>query len=134
MIKTRNIPGHVAISLLALLALATLLFSGCGRANESTSVPTSAARSPEPQTPFERDLDYVRKGQFTYVLVFSRKDGGVFDKDDITFLKANSPSETNQWISSEDGRRVIAGTNFEFKPEHLTALNQRFNIEDMSGK
>jgi hypothetical protein len=68
------------------------------------------------------------------MFVFSKKDGGVFTSDDITFLKANSPPETNQWVKTDEGRRVIAGTNFEFKQEHFDALNTRFNVEDWSGK
>ena len=68
------------------------------------------------------------------LFIFSRKEGGAFTRDDIAYLKANSPAETNQWISTDEGRRVIAGTNFEFKPEHFDALKQRFNIEDYSGK
>ena len=121
------------------LALAVSLFAACGKKSESKNEPTANA-SPaanarkQPQTPFERDLDYVRKGQFTYVFVFTRKDGAAFDKDDIAYLKSNSPAETNQWISTDEGRRVIAGTNFEFKPEHFDALRQRFNIEDYTGK
>jgi hypothetical protein len=121
---------------LALLALVALFSSACGKKNESQSQPakTSSASPKQPQTPFERDLDYVRKGQFAYVFVFTRREGGAFTKDDIAYLKANSPPETNQWISTDEGRRVIAGTNFEFKPEHFDALKQRFNIEDYSGR
>jgi hypothetical protein len=125
----------------ASLALALCFSSACGKreAAQTNSQGRTAGASPAPanrtpQTPFERDLDYVRKGQFTYVLVFSRKDGGVFDKDDIAYLKANSPAETNQWISTDEGRRVIAGTHFEFKAEHFDALNKRFNVEDYTGK
>jgi hypothetical protein len=80
-------------------------------------------------------VQYVRDGQFTYILVFSRKDDGVFDKDDVDYLTANSPAQTNQRIKSEGGRRVIIGTNFEFTPENFDALRKRFNVEDYgSGK
>jgi hypothetical protein len=101
----------------------------------ATDPPTqpAVASSPKAQTPFERDLDYVRQGSFTYVFVFARKDGGVFTAEDIAYLKASSPPETNQWVSADDGKRVIAGTNFEFKQEHFDALNKRFNIENLSG-
>ncbi|MBV9957670.1 MAG: hypothetical protein JO360_04580 [Acidobacteria bacterium] len=126
---------------IACLALVLCVASACGKrgetqtgANNQSSTPTAPAPPRQPQTPFERDMDYVRKGQFTYVLIFSRKDGGVFDKDDVAYLKANSPAETNQWISTDEGRKVIAGSNFEFKPEHLSELDKRFNIQDYSGK
>lgn len=128
----RSISLPIAMSF-ALIAIATSFLSGCRKSSDSKSQPT-VATSPKAQTPFERDLDYVRQGQFTYVFVFSRKDGGVFTKDDITYLKANSPQETYQWISTEGGRRVIAGTFVEFKQEHFDALNKRFKIEDFTGK
>lgn len=120
------------VALLGLALAASVSLPACKR-GDSSSNPVTAS-SPKPQTPFERDLDYVRKGQFTYVFIFSRPDGGVFDKEDITYLKTNSPPETNQWIVTEDKRRVIAGTNFEFKPENFEALNKRFKVEDYSGK
>lgn len=130
----RKILQPTVLSLALLFAFA----SGCQKASDSKPQPasgtTAAATPAKPQTDFDRDLDYVRKGQFTYVFIFSRKDGAAFTPDDINYLKANSPTETNQWIRTDDGRRVIAGTNFEFKPEHFDALNKRFNVEDYSKK
>jgi hypothetical protein len=137
----RRTPAHNFIVSLALALCALCFASACGKrgetqtgANNQSSNPTAPAPPKQPQTAFERDMDYVRKGQFTYVFIFSRKDGGAFDKDDIAYLKANSPAETNQWISTDEGRKVIAGTNFEFKPEHLAELDKRFNIQDFSEK
>lgn len=118
---------------IAALSLATAFYSGCRKGTDPVNQPTVTS-SPKAQTPFERDLEYVRTGQFTFIFVFSRKEGGVFTSDDIAYLKANSPQETNQWVFTDDKRRVIAGTNFEFKQEHFDALKKRFNIEDMSGK
>jgi hypothetical protein len=121
--------------------LAALFFYGCARKppataeTETDSAQSASTPRPSPKTPFEQDVQYVRDGQFTYIMVFSRKDGGVFDKDDVDYLKANSPGQTNQWVRTDDGRRVIAGTNFEFTPENLDALRKRFNVEDYgSGK
>ncbi len=76
----------------------------------------------------------MRDGQFSYMYVFARQDNGPLDKDDVAYLKENAPKETNMWVRTDDGRRVIAGTNFEFKPENLDALRKRFNVEDYSGK
>jgi hypothetical protein len=33
-------------------------------------------------------------------------------------------------VKTDDGRRVIIGTNFEYTAEQVTALFKRFNIED----
>lgn len=115
------------------LALIAVLVASCRKPSEPGSPPANAS-APKAQTPFERDLDYVRTGQFIHMFVFSKKDGGNFTSDDITYLKANSPQETNQWVKTDGGQRVIAGTNFEFKQENFDALNKRFNIEDLSGK
>jgi hypothetical protein len=133
----RIIPGPVK-ALLAII-LASVFFQGCSRTmmvkEEPDPAQSATTPRPAPKTPFEQDVQYVRDGQFTYILVFSRKDGGVFDKDDVDYLTANSPSQTNQRIKSEGGRRVIVGTNFEFTPENFDALRKRFNVEDYgSGK
>ena len=105
------------------LALSTVFLAGCRKGSDSGSQPTVAS-SPKTQTPFERDLDYVRTGQFTHIFVFSRNDGGVFTSDDIAYLKANSPQETNQWVFADDRRRAIAGTNFEFQAGTLRCAEQ----------
>jgi hypothetical protein len=44
------------------------------------------------------------------------------------------PIETTMRILTDADRRLIVGTNFEFKPEHLAALNQRFKLEDYTGR
>lgn len=118
------------------LVLTGFAFAGCQQSasleNESASKQHSAAR--KPATPFETDLDYVRKGQFHHIYVFSRQDGGKFQPDDIAYLKANSPKQTNMWVSTDEGRRAIAGSNFDFEPAHMDALSKRFIIEDYTGK
>lgn len=79
-------------------------------------------------------MNYARKGQFTHIYVIARKDGQKFQPEDNAYLKANSPAQTNMWIATEQGRRVIAGTNFDFTPEHVAALEQRFTVENFTGK
>jgi len=79
-------------------------------------------------------MNYARKGQFTHIYVIARKDGQKFQLEDNAYLKANSPEQTNMWIATEQGRRVIAGTNFDFTPEHVAALEQRFTVENFTGK
>ena len=92
-----------------------------------------ADSSPEqPKDPFQRALRGVQSGDFTYILVFRRKDGGVFVKEDNRFIKANTPRETNQFVLTDDERAVIAGSNFPFPPENTKILSERFNIEDFS--
>ena|SRR5678815_192555 len=99
-------------------------------AGSSNAVPSPAA---SPKSGFEADLAYVRKGQYTYVWVFSRKDGKPLDKDDGAFLRTNAPQVVD-WVTSDEGKKVIAGTNFDLAKGNLELLKKRFNAEDYSGR
>jgi hypothetical protein len=65
--------------------------------------------------------------------VFSRKDGKPIDKDDANYLRTNAPQVVD-WVSSEGGKKVIAGTNFDLAKGNLELLKKRFVVEDYSGK
>lgn len=121
--------------LLALWLIAFVTFAcACNKSGSDPAGDQSNAAPRRQLTEFEKDLEYARKGQFVHVYVFARKDGQVFQKEDNAYLKANSPAQTNMWVSTEQGRRVIAGTNFDFQPAHFDALGQRFTVEDYTGK
>jgi len=81
---------------------------------------------------FDDDLTFVRTGGFQYVFVLRRKDGGNWAGSDTTFLRNNSPSQTNQRLLSDDGKAVILGTNFRFYPGQWDALHKEFDFQDMS--
>ncbi len=119
-----------------------LLFAGCGRDAVNTNAPASPASSPDapaaapsssPLTGFEKDLQYVRNGGFTYVWIFSRKDGKPLDKEDGAFLRTNAPQVVD-WVTTDEGRKVIGGTNFNLEEGNLAALKKRFVAEDYSGR
>jgi hypothetical protein len=134
--REKSLPCSAALLIVLLFAP---IFCGCHRkgADSQTGDQASASpspRRPQPQTEFERDLDYVRTGRFTHIYVIARPDGAALDKDDITYLTENTPKETNQRVATDGKRRVIVGTNFVFTPEHLDALRKRFIVEDYSGK
>jgi predicted small secreted protein len=123
--------------ILPILVLATFL-SSCNRANTNSGLGTAAnnaqsSPAPSPKTGFEADLEYVRKGQYTYVWVFSRKDGKPLDKNDGAYLRTNAPQVVD-WVTTEEGKRVIAGTNFDLAKGNLALLQKRFNVEDYTGK
>jgi len=122
--------------------LVGLLLSACGggsppRTTNTTAsaspVPTTAAPSPSPQTEFEKDMQFIRSGGYTYVYVISRKDGKPLDPSDSTFLRTNAPQIVD-WARTDDGKKVIAGTNFNLEEGNLAALKKRYNVEDYSGK
>ena len=117
-----------------------LLFAACSGAppgnsnsNSSTAAASPAAPSPSPLTGFEKDLQDIRKGQFTYIWVFSRKDGKPFEPSDSAFLRTNAPQVVD-WFTTEEGRKVIGGTNFNLEEGNLEMLKKRYVAEDYSNK
>jgi hypothetical protein len=132
-------PHNIIVSrllIVALLSAATSLTS-CSRSNTNlaSSSGPAATQSPaaSPKTGFEADLEYVRKGQYTYIWVFSRKDGKPLDKDDGAYLRTNAPQVVD-WVTTDEGKRVIAGTNFNLEEGNLALLKKRFNVEDYTGR
>lgn len=117
--------------LLAGLTLCSCANSKSGSANEPIS--TQVTPVPPPKTEFEQALDFVRKGQYTYVWVLARKDGKPLDSDDGAFLRKTAPQVVD-WVTTEQGRRVIAGTNFNLEKGNLDVLRKRYNVEDYTGK
>ena len=124
----------------ATLLLIALLLSACGGSAPSTSKTSTSpqpaattAPAPSPKTQFEKDLQYIRNGQYTYVWVFSRKDGKPLDSTDSAFLRTNAPQVVD-WVTTEGGKKVIAGTNFNLEEGNLETLKKRYVAEDYSGK
>jgi len=127
-------PTLVVMSLL----LAAILSTSCDDVKTNSSSPgspsTQSTPAPSPKTGIEADLAYVRKGQYTYVWVFSRKDGKPLDGNDGAFLKTNAPQVVD-WVTSDPGKKyVVAGTNFDLAKGNLELLKKRFNVEDYTGK
>jgi hypothetical protein len=122
---------------LELLVLSVVLggamLQGCSQSGTnrpaSDAATTQPSPSPVPRTAFDRDLQFIRNGQFAYVWVFSRPDGKPIDKDDAAYLRANAP-QVIDWVTTDDGKRVIAGTNFDLEQGNMPLLRQRFVVED----
>lgn len=119
----------------SLAALLTTPFVSCRkRTSSEDETPDTSTYRPEstPATQFERDLKYIRDAHFTYVWIFSRKDGKELTKEDSDALHTNAPKVVD-WVKT-DQNRVIAGSNFPLEPANLANLQKRFKIEDYSGK
>lgn len=120
-----------------LILIVALLFIRCGGApstsEQGTSTPGNASPHTTPPTGFEKDLQYIRNGQYTYIWVFSRKDGKPLDREDGAFLRTNAPQVVD-WVTTDQDRKVIAGTNFNLEEGNLEALRKRFVTEDYSGR
>ncbi len=134
MLRKLLMPNPIAIVFL----ISGLVLTSCNNSNPNTvSSSSSPPEQPSPvSTPkmgFEADLDYVRKGQYTYVWVFARKDGKPLDKNDGAFLRTNAPQVVD-WVTTDEGKRVIAGTNFDLAKGNLELLKKRFVVEDYTNK
>ncbi|MBS1795104.1 MAG: hypothetical protein JSS81_14695 [Acidobacteria bacterium] len=121
-----------------LILIFVSLFSGCQpnqeilKSKPPPPTPADLTTTEEKKTSVEEDLREMETAGFDFVFVFRRKDGGVIDKDDQKYLRANTPIETNRWRKSDNGRAFIAGSGFAFTPEQLKALRDRFVVEDHS--
>jgi hypothetical protein len=124
------------ISAVLVVVVAVLLLSvACSSPEPSQPVesPGTPFPSASPKSSFERDLQFIRNGSFTYVWVFSRPDGKPIDKDDANFLRQTAPQVVD-WVITDEGKRVIGGTNFDLEKAGLPALRKRFVAEDYTGK
>ena len=130
-----QVRGKEAWALIFLILVAML--QGCSQSDAnrpaSESATTQPSTSPVARTGFERDLQFIRNGQFSHVWVFSRPDGKPIDKDDAAYLRANAPQVVD-WVTTEDRKRVIAGTNFDLEQGNMPQLRQRFVVEDYTGR
>lgn len=123
----------------AIVLGAALLCAACGGSPDTTtggppSTPAPSATSqPSPLTGFEKDLQFIRNGQYQYVYVFSRKDGKPLDSQDSAFLRTNAPQVVD-WVTTDEGKKVIGGTNFNLEEGNLEKLKKRFVTEDYSGR
>jgi hypothetical protein len=125
--------------LLLFVLIASLFWLAACSGSTTNTTPTATespvvASSPTPaQTGFEVDLDYIRKGGYTYIWIFSRPDGKPIDKDDAAFLRKNAPQVVD-WVTTDEGRKVIAGTNFNLAEGNLGLIKKRFVAEDYTGR
>ena len=136
--KFANSTWTAKASLLPLIVTLFLFLMSAGCSSPESSQPgESAAVQPfptaSPKSAFERDLQFIRNGNFTYVWIFSRPDGKPLDKDDGNFLRQNAPQVVD-WVTTDEGRKVIGGTNFDLEKAGLPALRKRFVVEDFTGK
>jgi hypothetical protein len=123
-----------AIATVAIILLLTS-FSACKRTATEDETPDTSTSRPEatPATEFEQKLKIMRDGHFKYVWVFSRLDGKQFTPDDSAVLRTSAPKVVD-WVKMDDMKKFFAGSNFQIDPPQLAALQERFKIEDYSGK
>lgn len=121
---------------IVLAASLLIAFSACRRTSSSDDeTPDTSTYRPEqtPATEFEQKLKVVRDAHFKYVWVFSRLDGRPFTPEDSQVLHTNAPKVVD-WVGMDDKKKFIAGSNFPIDAPQMGVLQQRFKIEDYSGK
>lgn len=123
----------------AIVLTVTAFFAGsvaCRRGpSAEDDTPDTSTYRPEatPATQFERDLKFVRDAHFAHIWIFSRKDGKAFTSEDSEVLRTNAPKVVD-WVTTDEKRKVIAGSNFPIEPPQMAVLEKRFKVEDYSGK
>lgn len=125
--------SHACFIVLLILPFVSACNSGTENSRSNESATTQSVPSPSPKSAFERDLQFIRNGQFTYVWVFSRADGKPIDRDDAAFLRKSAPQVVD-WVTTDEGKRVIGGTNFDLEQGGMPELRKRFVVEDYTGK
>jgi len=129
--KARTLSGLLYLSLAVMAGSCTRGNSDSPQPHESPVTQAQSMTQRSPITQLESDLQYVRNGGFTYIWVFSRKDGKPLDRDDAAYLRKNAPQVVD-WVGTDNGKRFIAGTNFDLEKGNLDLLKKRFVVEDYS--
>lgn len=128
---------RVLSEILMIATVAVCTGCGGGQSTSNTNTASAPAASPSvqasPLTGFEKDLQFIRNGQYTYVYVFSRKDGKPLDAQDSAFLRTNAPQVVD-WVTTDEGKKVIGGTNFNLEEGNMEKLKARFVTEDYTGR
>jgi hypothetical protein len=101
------------------------------RSEQLRAANTISNSAPAPRT-FEQDLNAMRTADFSFIYVFRRKDGGVLDADDKSFITRTTPSEINRRALADEGRALILGSNFRLPDDNLKLFKERFSFEDHS--
>ena len=125
----------------SILIVAAFVATACGpnqriinssQENRDSAATTQTSNVAPAPNSFERDLTAMRNAEFKFIYVFRRRDGGVLDADDKSFITRTSPQEMNRRTLSDEGRAVLIGSNFRMPPEVLEIFKQRFAFEDHS--
>jgi len=123
------------ISFACILTLSFLLGS-CRKADDDTTGPdssTPAKPAASPLTGFAKDLQFIKDGAYTYIYVFSRKDGKALESEDSKFLRKEAPQLVD-CVTSDEGKKAICGTNFNLEEGNMGTLKKRLVVEDYTGK
>lgn len=126
-----------------ILMLAAFLLCSCGPnqrilnsavEDRNASPPGSNSNIAPALSSFDQDLQAMRTANFKFIYVLRRRDGGVLDADDKSFISRTTPAQINRRRLSDGEKALIIGSNFRLPDENLEAWRARFSVEDHSGE
>jgi hypothetical protein len=134
--KRRRGECRVRFLVVVIASFSFVVFSGCGpnpsiMNSRGSTQQTPAPAGERPVPTLEKEVEAMRTANFDYIFALRRKDGGKLDVEDKRFIKANAP-DSNRYVTLDEDKTVIAGSNFPVAPERLRALRERFNFTDYS--
>lgn len=114
------------------VVLTGLLIAGCG-GNDAVlqSGKRSATEPQNAKSVYESELASVRDAKFNFLYVLRRRDGGVIDAEDRNVIR-QATADMNRRVSADDGRAFIIGSNYQLPGAGMSALTERFAVEDLS--
>ena len=122
------------------LVLGASWLSACGpneailksNSNESNTAGAPSAANTQPAyDSAESEVENMRMADFEFILVLRRKDGGVMQADDKSFVKTVTINANRRSLSDGD-KAIVIGANSKVPPELIAKLSQRFVLQDFS--
>jgi hypothetical protein len=112
---------------------------GCGpnqeilksNANQPVTESTVASNSGPAADSAESEVENMRTADFEFILVLRRKDGGVMQPDDKSFVKTMTTNANRRSLTDRD-KAIVIGANSKVPPELIAKLSQRFVVQDFS--
>jgi hypothetical protein len=121
-----------------LFVVFTVGLTSCGpnetvlKSNSPTPAPPGTAPTRRSSNdPVEKEVEAMQTADFNFIYVLRRRDGGVLDSDDKTFLRSVT-AMANRRTLSNDQKAIIIGSNNTLSPELVQSMKDRFNFEDFS--
>ena len=123
---------------LSLFVLAVFAF-GCGpneailKSNSNDAGPPAVSGTPAAAKydSVESEIADMRTANFVIILVIRRKDGGVMQADDKSFVRTTTRN-ANRHSLVEDGKAIVIGANALTTGDVVKKLSERFKVEDVS--
>lgn len=125
---------------LKFLVLMTALWTiGCGpneailrsNTNQAAAEPTGVANTRPDYDTVESEVENMRTADFDFIFVLRRKDGGVMQADDKSFVRTNTPN-ANRRSLVDGGKAIVIGANAGALGDVVKKLSDRFDLQDFS--